>query len=173
MYSTEEILNLLPPKEEPDYEVDFMGILDNFDPTQLTDESIQMLASRNVFETTKNIGNKLDVFGNQIVPPPAPHRLKIAENGLIMRRASMEKRLLAYRNKKCSYGSMRAILVAAIGEKTACHIVRKEMENLTHRDKERQAREYAVYMDLLKRCMNEHVAKFKSQECRQKRQRKV
>ena len=120
-YSTEKLIpGLLPPKEETD-DVNFLAVLDSFDPATLSEEQLNALAYRNPYHTGKSVENEFYLLGGVQYPipsEPVEGRLRSAEYMMNYDRSELEK--------KSTYKAKRAALIKAIGSKAAYYIVTQE-----------------------------------------------
>ena len=143
-YSTEKLIpGLLPPKEETEG-VDFLAILDSFDPSVLSEEQLNALAHRNPYHTGKSVENEFYLLGGQQYPVPSEPvegRLRSAKYSMNYDRGELEK--------KTTYKAKRTALIKAIGSKAAYYIVNREYNSYTLEDLCRLADEYKMYMNWL------------------------
>ena len=136
---TEDFVKNLPPKELTEG-IDWLGILEAFDPTVLEQKYINECARRNPYVTCY----KWDEDG--IAPEPIEGRLKSSKTYLSFVRRDLENCVVRIRKEGLTptvYKLTRTTLIKAIGEKGAEEYNRREYERLGEEGRKRQAEEYA------------------------------
>ena len=131
---TEDMYKNLPPKVITEG-VDWLGILDAFDPTKLEDRFINECARRNPYDT----GYKSDP------PMPVEERLKHSEFSIKMDRKDLENwtsRIEEEGLNHSLYSNARRALIKAIGSKGAHEYNNREYERLGEVGRELQAEAY-------------------------------
>ena len=136
---TEEFVPGLPPKE-PTAGVDWLGILDAFDPSLLEQKYLDECARRNPYETCYPYDD----------PPyrPVEERLQHAEFCVGSYRRNLEacvRRIQDGHLSPIAYNNARAALITAIGIKGAAEVVRREYERLGEKGRQEQAEAYAAW----------------------------
>ena len=159
MKATEKMVPRIPAKdaweeiEDWDDIPDIMGVLDGFDPSELSEDYLWEFASRNPYET--------DYFREECGTPvqPIEHRLEMAEW-----RADREREDLDRLNRQFleavsgymhgydddtqmakAFKKVRQQLIKAVGVKATAYIVRKEFESRTQDEWDEIARAYMDY----------------------------
>ena len=132
---TEEMVAYLPPKEITE-NVDWLGILDSFDPASLYDRYINECARRNPFDTC---------YKRETPVMPVEERIKHSESGANFDRRNLEgwvKRIEDEGLTSLTYKNARAALIKAIGSKGAVEYNRREYERLGETGRKNQEEEY-------------------------------
>ena len=129
---TEDFVKNIPPKEVTEG-VDWMGILDSFDPTLLDDKYINECARRNPYVTCY----RWEEDGQ--APEPIEDRMDSSKAYLKFARNALEdcvERIKTEGLTPTVYRLARTALIKAIGEKGAGEYNRREYERLS-RDRRR------------------------------------
>ena len=116
---TEDMYKNLPPKVITEG-VDWLGILDAFDPTKLEDRFINECARRNPYDTSYK----------SEPPMPVEERLKHSQYGVDMDRKDLEtwaSRIGEEGLNHSLYSNARRVLIKAIGSKGAQSITKESM----------------------------------------------
>ena len=152
--STDKMIpGVLPPKEEQSG-IDFVKILDDFDPSGLSKEVLDVFAARNPFVTAYGQENPSYWYKGEVrIIPDEP-----AEKRLSYGRRSAEydrEELVAQVNKYMfglpnGYRNCRRCLIKAIGSKACVYIVEKEVESLSAEQRERQKADYERWEEYLR-----------------------
>lgn len=132
---TEEMVAYLPPKELAE-NVDWLGILDSFDPSTLHERFVNECARRNSFDTCY----KWDTPAR-----PVEERLKSSTTYAQFDRRHLEEcveRIETEGLSAVAYKNARAALIKAIGGKGAVEYNRREYERLGDAGRKAQAEEY-------------------------------
>lgn len=135
---TEDFVKNLPPKEITEG-IDWLGILDSFDPTVLDEKYINECARRNPYDTCY----KWEKDG--LAPMPVEGRLEHSKSGLKFDRRDLEgyvKRISDEGLTPSLYKLARAALIKVIGSKGAAEYNRREFERLGLDGRRIQAEEY-------------------------------
>lgn len=132
---TEDMVKGLPGKEIT-AGVDWLGILDSFDPTQLEEKYINECARRNSYDTC---------YRWDTPPRPIEERIRHSEWAVKSSRKDLENCVARIESEGLShlnYKLARAALIKAIGDKGAAEYNRREYEKLGEEGRRRQAEEY-------------------------------
>ena len=135
---TEQMVTYLPGKEITEG-VDWLGILDSFDPAGLEEKYINECARRNPYDTC---------YKWESPAMPVEERIKSSESFVAYRRRELEECVRRIENEgltPLTYKLARAALIKAIGEKGALEYNRREYERLGEEGRKAQAREYARF----------------------------
>ncbi len=135
---TEDFAKNIPPKEMT-AGIDWLGILDSFDPTGLEDRYINECARRNSFDTCY----KWEEDGT--APEPIEERLSYSQNFASFDRRDLEgcvERIEKEGLSPVAYKNARAALIKAIGRKGAAEYNRREYERLGEARRKQQAEDY-------------------------------
>ena len=135
---TEDFAKNIPPKEMTEG-IDWLGILDAFDPTVLDDKYINECARRNPYETCYKWAE------DGVAPEPIEGRIESSKHYLSFARQDLEtcvERIKTEGLTPTVYKLARAALIKAIGEKGAGEYNRREYERLGEDGRRRQAEEY-------------------------------
>ena len=139
---TEDFVKNIPPKEVTEG-VDWMGILDSFDPTLLDDKYITECARRNPYVTCY----RWEEDGQ--APEPIEDRMDSSKAYLKFARNALEdcvERIKTEGLTPTVYRLARTALIKAIGEKGAGEYNRREYERLGEAGRRRQAEEYRQWL---------------------------
>lgn len=144
--STDKLIpGVLPPKE-PQPDVDFIRILDNFDPSILSWEVLDVFASRNPYLTaygSEVVEYEYEGTVRHIPDVPAESRLNSARVHMTFDRENLINQVIRYKDGlPNAYKNCRRDLIKAIGSKACLYIVEKEVEALTLEDSRQQKAEY-------------------------------
>lgn len=142
--STEKIIpGVLPPKEET-AGVDFLSILDSFDPASLSASQLEKFKPRDPYVTgyqKKGEKPKTYLVDGKTYPLPNEPAKERAEHGSFSARfdredlASWQKRYNA--GEEGIYGKTRASLVKAIGTKACAYIAKAEYDAMTPEERKK------------------------------------
>ena len=135
---TEDFVKNLPPKEIT-AGIDWLGILDSFNPTTLDEKYINECARRNPYVTCY----KWEKDG--LAAEPIEGRMNSSESYLKFARRDLEAcaaRIATEGLTPTIYNNARAALIKAIGEKGAAEYNRREYERLGEDGRRRQMEEY-------------------------------
>ncbi len=135
---TEDFAKYIPPKEMT-AGIDWMGILDSFDPTVLEDKYINECARRNPFDTCYRWEE------DGIAPEPIEGRLSSSRTFASFDRRDLEvcvERIEREGLSPVAYRNARAALIKAIGSKGAAEYNRREYERLGEAGRKQQAEDY-------------------------------
>lgn len=145
--STDKLIpGVLPPKE-PQSGIDFVQILDSFDPSTLSRDVLDVLASRNPYLTA--YGSEVQYYEYKGVTRPVPDvpaesRLRTAGYHFEYDRDNLVNQSIRYEaGVPNAYKNCRRDLIKAIGSKACLYIVEQEMKALTPEDCRQQKTEYA------------------------------
>ncbi len=147
--STDKLIpGVLPPKEEQ-MGIDFVQILDTFDPSDLTKEVLDVLARRDPFVTA--YGSEAMYYeyeGLTSLVPDIPSQERLRMGRIVME--SDRDELISWEGKyrdgiPNAYKNCRRLLIKAIGSKTCAYIVEKEVEALTPEQHQQQKKDYERY----------------------------
>ena len=136
---TEDFVKNLPPKEVTTG-INWLGILDSFDPKMIEDKFINECARRNPFETC---------YKWETPAEPIEGRLRSATSYANFDRRDLEaaaNRILNEGLTETVYKNARTALIKAIGQKGAVEYNRREYERLGKEGRKRQAEEYARWL---------------------------
>ena len=139
---TEDFAKNLPPKEITEG-VDWLGILDAFDPTGLEQKFINECARRNPYATCY----KWEEDG--LAPEPIEKRMKSSESYLSFARRDLENCVARIKTEGLTptvYKNARTALIKAIGEKGAAEYNRREYERLGADGRRQQTEEYVRWV---------------------------
>ena len=139
---TEDMVRGLPGKEIT-ADVDWLGILDSFDPSKLEERYINECARRNPYETC---------YRWDTPSRPIEERLRHSEWAVQNERKNLEScvnRIESEGLSSLTYKLARAALIRAIGEKGAAEYNRREYERLGEDGRRDQAREYRQWEEAL------------------------
>ncbi len=128
---TEKFVNNLPPREVTEG-VDWLGILDGFDPSELEDIYLEECASRNIFSTE---------YGLEVPVNPIEKRLERAQWYVDVCRKNLQEVIDRIRKEGLSeklYTMCRRKLITAIGAKGAAEYVQQEYDRLGEAGRARQ-----------------------------------
>ena len=133
--STDKLIpGVLPPKEEQGG-TDFLRILDDFDPSALSEDVLRVFASRNPFETAygwETAYYQYEGLTYELPCEPAQFRLSIAKRSMESDRDDLLEEVSKYQaGFPNAYTRCRRALIKAIGSKTCAFIVEKEVDALT------------------------------------------
>lgn len=140
---TEDMCKGIPPKE-PKEGVDWLGILDGFDPKPLPDRYINECARRNPYYTCY----KWEEDG--LAKEPIEARLKNSERHVEYERKELTAcvdRINSEGVTNTNYKLARAALIKAIGTKGAAEYNRREYERLGEEGRARQIEEYKQWQE--------------------------
>ena len=135
---TEDFVPGLPGKEIT-ADVDWLGILDSFDPTALPDRYINECARRNPYDTC---------YRWDTPSMPIEERIEYMQRSEKYERRQLEAcaaRIEAEGLSPLTYKLARAALIKAIGVKGAAEYNRREYERLGEAGRRRQAEEYSQW----------------------------
>lgn len=136
---TEDFVTNIPPKEITD-NIDWLGILDEFDPTEIDDKFLNECARRNPYESAY----KWEEEG--FVPEPIEKRMDFLKSSMSFTRRELEDYVLRINTEGLTpslYKHARTVLIKAIGEKGAAEYIRRDYERLGKKGRRKQAEEYA------------------------------
>ncbi len=144
--STDKLIpGVLPPKDEQEG-IDFLAILDGFDPSKLSKEVLDVFASRNSFVTEKESEIRYYEYEGvtSLVPNyPAERRLGLGKIVADDDRENLISQVAKYRAEvPNAYKNCRRDLIKAIGSKTCLYIVEKEVESLSPEQLSKQKEDY-------------------------------
>jgi len=152
--STDKLIpDVLPPKDEQEG-IDFIHILDAFDPSALSDKVLNAFASRDPYVTA--YGSETGYYyyegvTEEVPDIPAESRLNTGRSVMRFDREELQKQTAAYEAGQAgAYKKCRAALIKAIGSKTCAYIVEQELKSLTPAQQEKQAVSYARWEQYLK-----------------------
>ena len=131
---TEDMYRNLPPKEITEG-VDWLRILDEFDPTKLEDRFINECARRNPYDTSYKVEP----------PMPIEERLKHTESGISFDRRELESWVARIEEEGLNhtlYSNARRVLIKAIGSKGAHEYNKREYERLGETGRKQQDEAY-------------------------------
>ena len=140
---TEDFCKDIPPKEVTS-DVDWLRILDEFDPNTLEQKYLNECARRNPYETCYRFDTPHS---------PVMERRKHAEFCDQISRRDLEfsvKRIEAEGLTALTYKQARDALIKAVGIKGAVEYVRREYESLGEEGRRRQAEAYRLWEEQLK-----------------------
>lgn len=132
---TEDFVRNIPPKEVTG-DIDWIGILDAFDPTSLEQRYVNECARRNPYDTC---------YRWDTPSRPIEERLRHSEWALDRYRQELQscvRRIESEGLSSQTYKLARGALIKAIGEKGAAEYNRREYERLGEDGRQRQAEEY-------------------------------
>lgn len=132
---TEQMVEYLPPKEITEG-VDWIGILDRFDPKQLDQKYVNECARRNPYDTCYKWDTPVR---------PVEERLKSSETYAKFDRQRLEEwvgRIESEGLTALTYKNARAALIKAIGGKGAAEYNRREYDSLGEDGRRAQAEAY-------------------------------
>ena len=132
---TEDMVSYLPPKEITEG-VDWLGILDSFDPSILYQRYIDECARRNPYDTC---------YRWDTPARPVAERLEHSDHFVKFRRRDLEdcvKRIETEGLSAVAYRNARAALIRAIGAKGAAEYNRREYDRLGEEGRRLQEAEY-------------------------------
>ena len=132
---TEDFVRNIPPKEMTE-DIDWLGILDSFDPTVLQEKYINECARRNPYYTCYRWDTPSE---------PIEERLRHSEWAVKNHRQELTACIARIKKEGLSpltYKLARAALIKAIGEKGAAEYNRREYERLGEDGRRKQAEEY-------------------------------
>ncbi len=135
---TEDFCKNIPPKEMT-AGVDWLRILDDFDPTGLEQRYLNECARRNPYETC---------YRSDTPNSPVEERLHHAEFCVRSYRKDLEacvRRIEMDGLSPLTYKLARQALITAVGIKGAAEVVRREYENLGEEGRRKQAEEYRLW----------------------------
>jgi len=138
--STEQFIVNLPPKE-PRVGVDWLSILDSFDPSKLEQRFLNECARRNPYQTC---------YHWDTPSSPVEERLMIAESCAKRDRRKLQDCIARIETEgvtPLTYKQARAALIAAIGTKGALEYVKQEYQRLGPEDRKNQIEEYLDWED--------------------------
>ena len=133
---TEDFCKNIPSKEVTSG-VDWLRILDDFDPTAIEQRFLEECARRNPYETC---------YRTESPHSPVSERLKHAEFCVAMYRKELENcvnRIVNEGLTYLNYKQARAALIKAVGKKGAAEYVKREYEDLGESGRMKQAEEYS------------------------------
>lgn len=139
---TEDFIKKLPPKDLT-AGIDWLEILDSFDPTGLEKRYINECARRNPYVTCYGW------MEDDGAPRPVEERIKSSEAFFSFARRDLEacaSRINSEGLTQTVYKNARKALIKAIGEKGAVEYNRREYERLGEEGRKRQADEYRQWM---------------------------
>ncbi len=137
---TEDMVRNLPPKEVT-AGVDWLGIMDSFDPKTLNERFLNECARRNPYDTC---------YKWDTPKIPIDRRLKSSECGIRFDRealADWAKRIETEGLTPSLYKNARAALIRGIGSKGAHEYILREYATMGPEDRKRQEEEYARYCE--------------------------
>lgn len=140
---TEDFCKDIPPKEVTS-DVDWLRILDEFDPNTLEQKYLNECARRNPYETCYRFDTPHS---------PVMERRKHAEFCDQISRRNLEfsvKRIETEGLTALTYKQARDALIKAVGIKGAVEYVRREYESLGEEGRRRQAEAYRLWEEQLK-----------------------
>ena len=140
---TEEMVDYLPPKEITE-NVDWLGILDSFDPGTLDQRLIDECARRNQYDTCYKWDTPVR---------PVEERMRSSETYAGFDRRTLEtwvNRIETEGLTPTTYKNARAALIKAIGAKGAVEYNRREYERLGLEGRLLQAEEYRRWEEALR-----------------------
>lgn len=132
---TEDFCKEIPPKEMT-LGVEWLKIIDDFDPTKLEQKYLNECARRNPYETC---------YKSDSPNSPVEERLRHAEFCVKSYRKNLEDCVMRIKEEgltALTYKQARAALITAIGIKGAAYYVRCEYEALGEEGRRKQAEEY-------------------------------
>ena len=135
---TEDFVKNIPPKEITEG-IDWLGILDSFDPRSLDQKYINECARRNPYVTCY----KWEEDG--LSPEPIEGRYESSKKYVSFERRDLETCVERIKNEGLTpslYKLARAALIKAIGEKGAEEYNRREYERLGEAGRKKQIEEY-------------------------------
>ena len=135
---TEDFCKNIPPKEMTEG-VDWLRILDDFDPASLEQRYLNECARRNPYETC---------YGSETPNSPVEERLHHAEFCVRSYRKDLEdcaSRIEWEGLSPLTYKLARKALITAVGIKGAVEYVRREYESLGEEGRRKQAEEYKLW----------------------------
>mgnify|MGYP002625580607 FL=1 len=148
---TEDFAKNIPPKEVTEG-IDWLGILDAFDPTILDDKYINECARRNPYVTCY----KWEEDG--LAPEPIEGRIESSKTYLSFAKRDLEECVERIRTEGMTptvYKLARAALIKAIGEKGAEEYNRREYERLGEEGRKQQAEGYHRWLQERQRAREE------------------
>lgn len=140
---TEDFVKNIPPKT-PSEGIDWLGILNAFDPTTLDDKYINECARRNPYVTCYKWAD------DGYAPEPIEERVKSSRAYLDFARQELENCVERINNEgltPTAYKNARAALIKAIGEKGAGEYNRREYIRLGEAGRKKQAEEYVRWKE--------------------------
>lgn len=140
---TEDFVKNIPPKT-PSEGIDWLGILNAFDPTTLDDKYINECARRNPYVTCYKWAD------DGYAPEPIEERVKSSRAYLDFARQELENCVERINNEgltPTAYKNARAALIKAIGEKGAGEYNRREYIRLGEAGRKKQAEEYVSWKE--------------------------
>ena len=136
---TEDFVKNLPPKDKITPGVDWLGILDSFDPSTIGEKYLAECARRNPYDTC---------YGWDTPGRPVEERLKEAEGSYRLEKKELEKcvrRIETEGLTSTTYKQAHAALLRTIGLKGAVEYNRIEFERLGEAGREEQKAEYEAW----------------------------
>lgn len=144
--STDKLIpGVLPPRDEQEG-IDFLQILDDFDPSTLSSEVLEAFASRDPYVTA--YGSEMSYYKaegvSRVVPDiPAESRLSAGQSDVKWDREQLMERIDKYNaGVPGAYKKCRQALIKAIGAKTCAFIVERELSSLSQEQREQQKKDY-------------------------------
>ena len=141
---TEEMLENLPPKEIT-YGVDWLGILESFDPSILDDKYINECARRNTHYTEYQWETPLSPVGDRISSMNRHYESAREDLERYVQRIQVEELTPAL------YKGTRQLLIAGIGVKGSKEYLLREQKRLGPEGEKRQKEAYVEWKESLKR----------------------
>ena len=135
---TEDFCKNIPPKEMT-VGIDWLRILDDFDPVALEQKYLNECARRNPYETC---------YRSETPNSPVEERLHHAEFCMGSYRKDLEdcvRRIEREGLSPLTYKQARRALITAVGIKGAAEYVRREYESLGEEGRRKQAEEYKLW----------------------------
>ena len=132
---TEDFVKNLPPKEVTEV-IDWLEILDSFDPKTLEEKYINECARRNPYDTC---------YRWDTSPMPIEGRLRHSEWAVKNERQELERCVARIEEEGLSpltYKLARSALIKAVGEKGAAEYNQREYERMGEAGRRKQAEEY-------------------------------
>ena len=144
--STDKLIPwVLPPKEEITG-VDFLKILDDFDPSLLSKEVLNAFAARDPFVTAYGGESQYYRYEGVVYPvpdDPAEYRLSAGRSVAKHDREDLIAQVGKYNlGLSNGYKNCRRALIKAIGSKACAYIVEKEVESLSENQKDQQKADF-------------------------------
>ena len=144
--STEKLIpGVLPPKEETEG-IDFLDILDHFDPGKLSKDVLALFAKRNPYVTACDSEIEYYAFrGNTYLVPDvtAESRMRSACITMESDRDTLLEKIANYEDGRPNgYKNCRMALIKAIGSKVCAFIVEKELEALSPEARQQQKKDF-------------------------------
>ena len=144
--STDKLIPSVLPSKEEQAGVDFVKILDDFDPSVLSKDVLDVFAARNPIVT--NFGSEIQYYRYEgvvsVVPDyPVEMRVNAGRRGARYDREDLIYQVTKYeQGLKNAYKNCRRGLIKAIGSKVCAFIVEKEAESVPAEVRDQQKADY-------------------------------